>query len=115
MTSPGTNPQAKGMFPDDPFGPVKNAKVNPAPDPRAVNGFHARSDVDSSASAQHHTLGIGHNQASSGDHVHDGASSRKIGTGMNLGPLTGAKGGNVALANLITLLRNVIDFEDNTT
>lgn len=114
MTNPGTNPQAKGMFPDDPYGPIKNPKINQAPDPRTVNGFHARSDADSGQSAQHHTLGIGHNQASSGDHVHDGSSSRKIGQGLNL-TLTGSKGGNVALANLITLLKNVIEFTDSTT
>jgi hypothetical protein len=114
MTNPGTNPQGKGMFPDDPYGPIKNPKTNPAPDPRTVNGFHSRSDVDSAQSAQHHTIGIGHNQAASGDHVHDGSSSRKIGTGLNLA-ISGSKGGNAALASLITMLGNVIDFDDNTT
>ncbi len=114
MTNPGTNPQGKGMFPDDPYGPIKNPKINPAPDPRTVNGFHARSDLDSSQSAQHHTIGIGHNQASAGDHVHDGSSSRKVGTGLNLS-ISGSKGGNAALASVIALLKNIADFEDNTT
>lgn len=98
----------------DPFGPVKKEKSNTAPEPRDVNFFHERSDKDSSVSAQHHTLGTGHNQASSGDHVHDGRSSRKVGTGMGL-TISGAKGGNAALGSLITMLKNVIDFTDNTT
>jgi hypothetical protein len=40
---------------------------------------HAKSDVDAAQYAQHHTLGTNHNQASAGDHVHDGYTSRKIG------------------------------------
>lgn len=114
MTNPGTNPQSKGMFPDDPYGPIKNPKLNPAPDPRTVNGFHSRSDLDSGQSAQHHTLGIGHNQASAGDHVHDGSSSRRVGQGLNLS-ISGSKGGNAAVASIITMLKNIIEFEDNTT
>lgn len=114
MTQPGAAPQGRGVFPDDPYGSIKNPKLNPAPDPRTVNGFHSRSDVDSAQSAQHHTIGIGHNQASAGDHVHDGASSRKIGQGLNLA-ISGSKGGNAALASVIAMLANVIDFEDNTT
>lgn len=100
----------------DPFGTIKPDKRSPtnAPDPREVNRLHARSDVDSSPIAQHHTLGIKHNQASYGDHVHDGKSSRKLGQGLNL-TLSGSKGGNAALANLITMLKNVIEFTDNTT
>ena len=45
---------------------------------------HTNSDVDASTVAQHHTLGIGHNQASPGDHKHDGKSSKSIGKGKNL-------------------------------
>lgn len=114
MTNPGTNPQGRGMFSDDPYGSIKNPKLKPAPDPRTVNTFHSRSDVDASQSAQHHTIGIGHNQASAGDHVHDGSSSRKIGQGLKLS-ISGSKGGNAALASLITMLKNVVEFEDNTT
>jgi hypothetical protein len=44
---------------------------------------HSNSDVDSSVVAQHHTLGIQHNQGSPGDHKHDGKSSKKIGKGIN--------------------------------
>ncbi len=53
------------------------------PSSSEVNKFHTNSDVDSSVTAQHHTLGILHNQASPGDHKHDGKSSKKIGKGIN--------------------------------
>lgn len=43
-----------------------------------VNDFHANSDVDKSTLSQHHTLGIQPNQASPGDHNHDGRNSRRI-------------------------------------
>lgn len=112
MTTPNEGQQ--GIFPDDPFGMIKNEKGNPAPPPREVAFMHARSDVDSGPNSQHHTLGVKHNQASFGDHAHDGKSSRKVGLGLNLN-LTGAKGGNVALANLITMLQQVIEFTDSTT
>lgn len=105
-----TNP----VIEDDPFGHIKQDKKPASPEPREVNLFHARSDADTSTTAQHHTLGISHNQASSGDHIHDGISTRKLGTGLGL-TLTGAKGGNVALTNLITLLKNFIEFTDSTT
>lgn len=99
---------------EDPFGDIKQEKRPSSPEPREVNQFHSRSDVDSSTTAQHHTLGVKHDQASPGDHNHDGKGSRKIGQGLSL-TLTGAKGGNVALANLITMLQNVIEFTDSTT
>ncbi len=99
---------------NDPFGNIKEEKGPASPEPREVNLFHARSDVDSSTSAQHHTLGVKHDQASPGDHNHDGKGSRKIGQGLGL-VLTGSKGGNVALTNLITMLKNVIEFTDSTT
>lgn len=98
----------------DPFAEIKDENKDPSPSPRTVNFFHTRSDVDSGPSSMHHTLGIGHSQASAGDHSHDGKSSRKIGTGLNL-TATGSRGGNVALGNLITMLKNVIEFTDSTT
>lgn len=98
----------------DPFGEVKDDSKPASPDPRTVNLFHSRSDVDSKSTAQHHTLGNGHNQASAGDHNHDGKSTRKIGYGLGL-TLTGSKGGNAALGSLISALSQVIEFTDNTT
>lgn len=98
----------------DPFGPIKKERGNDTPPPGEVNTYHTRSDLDSSTLAQHHTLGIGHNQAAAGDHVHDGLSSRKIGTGLSI-TVTGSRGGNAALASLITALKTVIDITDSTT
>ena len=43
-----------------------------------VNDFHSNSDVDKSTLAQHHTLGPQPNQASPGDHTHDGKTSKKL-------------------------------------
>ena len=43
-----------------------------------VKDFHLNSDVDQSFIAQHHTLGPLTNQASPGDHIHDGSTSKKI-------------------------------------
>ena len=48
---------------------------NPKPPASAVEDFHTNSDVDARAEAQHHTLGPGPNQASPGDHRHDGGDS----------------------------------------
>jgi hypothetical protein len=89
-----------------------------------IEKTHLNSDLDTSQRAQHHTLGKSRNQASPGNHIHDGITSPKIGalkintSGNDLVPadvLTGAKGGNVALANLITLLAKYINFTDSTT
>lgn len=43
-----------------------------------VKRLHNNSDIDESPRAQHHTLGILPNQASPGDHIHDGRTSRKL-------------------------------------
>jgi hypothetical protein len=98
----------------DPFGEIKDDAKPVTPSPRQVNLFHSRSDVDSSPLSQHHSLGIKHNQASSGDHVHDGLSSRKIGEGLNL-TVSGSTGGNAALNSLLDMLAQVITFTDTTT
>lgn len=98
----------------DPFGAIKQEKGNEAPPPGQVNTFHSRSDVDSSTGSQHHTIGIGHNQASAGDHNHDGLSSRLIGKGLGM-TVSGSRGGNAALASLITQLKTVLDLTDGTT
>lgn len=102
------------MFEDDPFGPIKKDQISPNPSTKEVTAFHTKADTDGSPTSSHHTLGINRNQASPGNHVHDGKASPKIGRGLTL-TLTGAKGGNVALGNLITMLKQVIEFTDNTT
>lgn len=102
------------VVPGDPFSEIKTERNDPSPSPRDVNFFHTRADTDTGPSSIHHTLGIGRNQASPGDHVHDGKASRKVGTGLNL-TVTGAKGGNAALTSLLAMLANVISFTDSTT
>lgn len=94
---------------DDPFGEIKEEKKPVSPAPREVNLFHSRSDVDSSTGAQHHTLGIKHDQASSGDHNHDGRGSRKIGQGLGLTVNTSGAT-QTDLDNLILMLQQVIEF-----
>ena len=100
------------VIPDDPFGPIKTPKQKNTPPPDQVNKFHDRSDVDSGWHAQHHTLGVKHDQAAAGDHKHDGNNSKFIMEGITI---TGSKGGNVALANLITELAAALGFTDGTT
>jgi hypothetical protein len=83
-----------------PTSPIRATSVE-------VNTFHTNSDVDASVTAQHHTLGILHNQASGGDHTHNGKSSKKIGKGINAGfPSTAsATYSQVQIQNIIDALR----------
>lgn len=107
---PGNQPVVK----DDPFGIIKSERRDNVPTARQVSELHTKADLDASTSSMHHTLGISHNQASPGDHSHDGQTSRLIGQGRNI-TITGAKGGNVALGSLISALKQVMDITDNTT
>lgn len=100
------------VIPNDPFGGIKKSKEKTTPPPDQVNSFHSRSDVDSGWQAQHHTLGIKHDQAAAGDHKHDGNNSKKLMEGITV---TGSKGGNAALADLITKLAAALGFTDGTT
>lgn len=112
----------------DQFGQVRSGEKDLSGDdiPSAadVNRQHGNADTDVSSRSQHHTLGTGRTQASPGNHIHDGISSPKLGalamssSGNTTVPaltLTGAKGGNVALTNLIAMLGNFINFTDSTT
>ncbi len=72
-----------------------------AVDATTVNAFHKKSDVDSSANAQHHTIGPRKNQAADGAHTHDGSNSLLILEGVTL---SGSRGGNAALASVIAAL-----------
>lgn len=53
------------------------------PSSTEVQKAHSNSDVDASTTAQHHTLGIAHNQAAPGDHNHNGKNSKKLGKGLD--------------------------------
>lgn len=77
------------------------AERDPLPTSREVTRFHSRSDVDSSAFAQHHTLGTKPNQAASGSHKHDGLSGLKLLDGVII---SGSRGGNAALESVIAAL-----------
>lgn len=76
-----------------------------------VNKFHNKSDVDSSSSAQHHSLGPRKDQAASGSHTHDGRNSKQLLAGVTL---TGSKGGNAALASVVAALAG-LGATDSTT
>ena len=43
-----------------------------------VSDFHKYSDLDGNNKSQHHTLGAGANQASPGNHSHDGGASQAL-------------------------------------
>lgn len=80
--------------------------------PSDVANFHRQSDVNSSTLAQHHTLGIASNQASPGDHAHDGKNSKILYPAITV---SGAHGGNVALQNLLNALAEHGLIINNTT
>lgn len=96
---------------DQPEYQVGGNKYKPAYDrtgqrvtPDAVNEFHSKSDVDSSQQAQHHTLGLKNGQASPGDHLHDGRTSKKLLAGTTI---SGSRGGNAAVASIIDALEKL--------
>jgi hypothetical protein len=102
----------ESIVPEDPFGQIKTPAGNALPSAQEVNRFHTNADTDSHSGAVHHTLGTKHDQASPGDHKHDGASSLRLLEGKTL---TGSTGGNIALQHLISLLAETFGFEDSTT
>lgn len=77
-----------------------------------VSKFHTNADVDSKRTGMHHTLGPRNFQAAPGDHTHNGGDSVQL---MSDIVITGAKGGNAALADLITKLAAALGFSDATT
>lgn len=91
----------------DPFSTDNLNKLQPS----QINAFHAKSDKDASSVAQHHTLGLGANQASPGHHNHDGRNSKRIFDGFTV---VGSKGGNAALTSLISVLAQ-LGLTDGTT
>ena len=56
-----------------------------SPGAAAINKLHANCDVDTSTTSQHHTLGIGANQSTPGNHTHNGKNSKRIGAGLDTG------------------------------
>jgi len=85
-------------------------KTDKAADAQLVNKFHEKSDLDSSQEAQHHSLGPKHDQASPGDHTHNGKNSRKILAGT---AITGSRASGAALVSVIDALEK-LGASDNT-
>lgn len=79
--------------------------------PQDVERFHDEDDLNAGRSAQHHDLGTGANQASPGNHRHDGRDSVALLDGITL---TGSRGGNTALPSIISALV-LLGAVDNTT
>lgn len=73
--SPVTRPDRFGQVYDN----QKDVTAGDVPSSIESQRQHRQSDVDSNPRAQHHTLGPRRNQASPGNHIHDGATSPKIG------------------------------------
>ena len=110
MNSPENDP--KYRVGGDQYKPEYDRSSASITDPQTVAKFHEKADTNASAQALHHTLGTKHDEAASGDHDHNGANSKKIMTGVTI---TGAKGGNVALTNLLTALAANLGLTDSTT
>jgi hypothetical protein len=75
--------QVRNETTPDQFGQTYNADYDRSKwsddAPQESRRAHSRSDVDLGPRSLHHTLGPKHNQASPGDHNHDGYNSKKIG------------------------------------
>lgn len=80
---------------------VQDKNDSESPQPSVVNKFHNKSDVDSGPNAQHHTIGNRKDQAASGAHTHDGKNSPQLLLGVTI---TGSRGGNAAVASIISAL-----------
>lgn len=80
-------------------------------DPRVIGQLHKNADTDTGKTAIHHTIGPAPDQVASGAHTHDGNETRQLLLGINI---TGARGGNVALASVIDALE-ALGATDNTT
>lgn len=78
--------------------------------------MHSRADTDMGSKSIHHTLGIARNQASPGDHIHDGVNSKLIGPQeMIAGGITQAAWTipvAATLPDVIDLLHKFIDFRE---
>lgn len=96
----------------DAFGTIKNERRANVPTARQVNEFHSKSDSDASTGAIHHTLGISHNQASPGDHSHDGQTSRLLASGRKLTIDNIGSTDAQRIQSIITFLHQVADFTE---
>jgi len=70
-------------------------------DPRTVAKIHQNDDLDVSKDSHHHSIGPGSSQVASGNHNHDGVLTPQLLAGVTI---SGAKGGNIALASVVAAL-----------
>lgn len=108
--------------PVDQFGQKYNADDDRSKwsgeSPQDSRKLHDRADTDTGPRSLHHTLGPNRNQASPGDHTHDGSTSRKLGPlemdpsnpGQTRPKLTVPVATTVA--DLKALLHEVIEFRE---
>lgn len=80
-----------------------------------VKNFHEKADKDGGPKALHHTLGPSANQAAAGDHSHDGGNSAKLDQLLSDITVSGSRGGNAALASLLSQLASKYGLIDNST
>lgn len=92
-------------------GPANNKRQ--VPSAREVLEFHTHADKDGSPTALHHTLGVKPNQASPGNHVHDGGSSALIESLADV-TITGSRSSGAAVASIISALEK-LGATDSTT
>lgn len=78
--------------------------------------YHSRADTDLGPRSLHHTLGTKHNQASPGDHNHDGSTAKKIGP-LEMDPANLGKTRAVwtiptspTVADIVGLLQKFVNF-----
>jgi hypothetical protein len=79
---------------------------------KVVNKFHNNSDVDRDSDGHHHTLGYQPESAAPGTHNHDGVNGAKIFTPVSV---SGSRGSNVALTDLLSKLVTQGLVQDNTS
>ena len=95
---------------NDPYHDQKTSGPNVF-DPRVVGQIHRNDDLDVAKDAHHHTIGMQSNQSAAGNHAHNGSDSPQLLAGVTL---TGAKGGNAALASVCAALA-LLGATDTTT
>lgn len=92
--------------------PPQPKEPDPSPDARTVDLFHKNAGVDTRAEDIHHTLGSGPNNASPGDHNHDGSDSALILDGITI---TGSKSNFSTVAPSLLAALTRLGAQDSTT
>lgn len=107
---PGT-PQVSAGYGDPSKQAPQVKQQDPSPPTGIVEQFHKNAAVDTRPEDIHHRLGPNPNQAAAGNHNHRGADSVLLLDGV---VLTGSRGGNAALASVISALVQ-LGAKDTTT